>query len=227
MAKKVTSNNQPLQVDEISPKVPPSTEFDDVFTELQLVLQILKALITPPLTTSQRRRMSGAGTRRYGFIDRTMDYAMEFPQFVPAAFNIKTLQKAKVHIEVLRDLQILSEQINKLISDGLLINGNIAYDQSLIYYNSVRELSKRNIPGAIELYEHLNSIFKPKRRADRPETEAEEMRDAAKLIHGKADGEMIIRNERPHLTGGEHEVIDETHKAHGKWKETESGEIDE
>ena len=225
MAKQNVNKQEPLAADANAPKAP-STEFDDVISELQLVLGILQALI-PNLTPAARKRMSGAGTRRYGFIDRTMDYAMEFPQFVPSAFDIAALRKAKVHIEVLRDIQILSEQINKLISDGLLVNGNAAYDQALIYYNSVRELSKRNVPGAKELYEHLNSIFKRKRSADKPETEMEQERDAIKLIHGKADGEMVIRNERPHMTGGVHEVIDDTHKSATHFKATEEGAIED
>ena len=225
MAKQKVNQQEPLATDANAPKAP-STEFDDVISELQLVLGILQALI-PNLTPAERKRLRGAGTRIYGFIDRTMDYAMEYPEYVPSAFDIAALRRAKVNIEVLRDIQILSEQINKLVADGLLVNGNAAYNQALIYYNSVRELSKRNIPGATELYEHLNSIFKPKRRADRPETEKEEVRDASKLIHGKADGEMIIRNERPHMTGGIHEVIDDTHKNTAHFKETEEGDIED
>jgi len=127
---------------------------------------------------------------------------------------------------VLRDLQILAEQISRNIADSLLINGQEAYNQALIYYNSVRELSRRNVPGARELYENLNSIFKPRRSPDQPETEIEEERDALKLLHGKADGEMIIRNEQPHMTGGAHEVIDETHHEKAAWKETEEGKIE-
>ena len=38
---------------------------------------------------------------------------------------------------------------------------------------------------------------------------------------------IIIKNERPHMTGGVHEVIDETHKEKANFKETVQGHADE
>ena len=52
-------------------------------------------------------------------------------------------------------------------------------------------------------------------------------RDIKRLIHGKADGEIIIKNERPNMVGGVHEVIDNVHKDKTAFKAQEQGEITE
>jgi len=44
-------------------------------------------------------------------------------------------------------------------------------------------------------------------------------RDLKALLHGKKDGEIIIRNERPHLVGGKHEIIDDVHSGRTAVKE--------
>jgi hypothetical protein len=148
-----------------------------------------------------------------------MDYAGEFPQFVPPMFSLAELNKAKVNIEVLRDIQVFSDQISRLVADGLLIYGNQAFNQTLMYYNSVRELSRRNVPGARELFERLNLLFRRGRRTDEEPTENEVEKDVKALLHGKKDGEIVIKNERPHMVGGKHEVIDSIHSGHTAVKE--------
>ena len=45
-------------------------------------------------------------------------------------------------------------------------------------------------------------------------------------LHGRKEGEVIIRSETPHLVGGNRTVIDETHKNSGSWESRESGKID-
>jgi len=32
------------------------------------------------------------------------------------------------------------------------------------------------------------------------------------LLHGRKDGKVLIENEHPHMEGGKHVVVDETHK---------------
>jgi hypothetical protein len=58
-----------------------------------------------------------------------------------------------------------------------------------------------------------------KRGRDKP-TEKELIRDAGKLLHGKADGEIVIKNESPHVTIGKRKIIDSVRKGKTKIKET-------
>jgi len=204
-----------------------SGNFDDVFTGLDDALRALRVLFPEHLTPAERRRLMGAGTKRYGFIDRTMDYAEEYPQFAPGYYSQADLVQNKTDIEQLRDLQIIAEQITRLISGALLICGNRAYNLALMYYGSVRELSNRNVPGALEIYQKLKQAYLRSRSQngeDEP-TEEEIEEDVRALLHGKKDGEIVIKNERPHLVGGKREVIDEVHKERVVAKEVR--EVDE
>ena len=63
--------------------------------------------------------------------------------------------------------------------------------------------------------------------ADAPPTEMQIERDIKALLHGKKDGEVIVRNERPHVSGGTHEVIDETHSGHAAVKATVTENLNE
>jgi len=52
-------------------------------------------------------------------------------------------------------------------------------------------------------------------------------RDIKALVHGKADGEIIVKNERPELGAGLHEVIDNVHKGRSAFKGTVEEHLDE
>jgi hypothetical protein len=96
---------------------------------------------------------------------------------------------------------------------------------ALMYYNSVRELARRQVPGAQAVFRQLQPFFRrPRRQKDEP-TEPEVERDVKALLLGKKDGKIVIENEKPRMTGGKHVVVDDMHKDKGAWKESESGEI--
>ena len=208
-----------------SPQAEPSP-LKAAIMNLEAALNELRWILPNELSTAERRRLNGAGTRRYGFIDKVMDYAEEFPQFAPSMFDIREFLANKHEIEQFREAQILSEMIDRAIRDSLLLRGETLYGKSLMYYNSLRELAKRNVPGARELFDHLRSMFARRRRPDSPETEHELLRDARKLIEGKADGKILIENERPAVSGGKHEVIDEMHRDKIAFRESEEEIID-
>ena len=210
MEKKTSTQNQTSSSAKNKETV--NKNFDDALSALQNALMQLRTDIPrSPLTHSERRSLQGAGVRRYGLIDKTMDYAEEFSSFAPAAFSLTDLVASKHSIEALRDIQVVATEINRIVSDGLLIYGNEAWDQTLLFYTSVREQARRNVPGARELFERLNLLFRPRGR-EKKITEPEIERDVKALLHGKKDGKIVIENERPHLEGGKHIVVDETNK---------------
>jgi hypothetical protein len=51
-------------------------------------------------------------------------------------------------------------------------------------------------------------------------------RDFMKMIHGKADGEIIIKNDQPHFIEGKREIIDDIRKDRAVIKETAQAQID-
>jgi hypothetical protein len=73
----------------------------------------------------------------------------------------------------------------------------------------------------------LQPFFKRPRRPGEEPTEPEVERDVRALLHGKKDGKVVIENETPHVVGGKHVVVDETHKDKANFRESESGTIED
>ena len=206
--------------------IPPAT-IDAITDDLQRALQtITDATPDIALSTSQRMGKKGSGVRRLGFIQKIMDTAELRPEFIPPFFNLGEMTDLAFLIDNLRNIRGLALAIDRIANDALLTAGDESFRQALMYYNSVRDAARRRVPGAEELFRILELFFRRGRRADEEPTEAEVLHDVKSLLHHKKDGKIVIENQTPHTTGGVHEVIDETHKAHANFKATESGEID-
>jgi hypothetical protein len=180
------------------------------------------------LTGTDRRRLVGVGVRNNGFIDKAFDIAIENPQFMPAHFDVATLTQNMHDIEDLRQLLWTLQQFVQAVSNALLVHSDSAYRDALRIYDSLREQSRNRVDGAEPLFRALASFFSRRRKpANEEPTEMELERDIKRLIHGKADGEIVIKNERPNMTGGVHEVIDNVHKDKTAFKATEQGSVTE
>ena len=145
--------------------------------------------------------------------------------FIPSFLNEEQFKQNLRDLEIIRNINALLQQTLRLNTDILLILGDEAYRRALSFYGAVRDAARRRVPGASELYRIMQAFFHRGRRPDEEPTEPELERDFHALLHGKKDGEIIIKNEKPHFVGGKHEVVDETHKPKGAWKATEEGKI--
>jgi len=133
-------------------------------------------------------------------------------EFAPRVFSDTELKELLRKLEELRNIVLAANQFARSIQDLLLIVGDDAFQMALMYYNSVRELARRRVPGAQAVFNSLRPFFhRPRRTSDEP-TEIEVERDVKALLRGKKDGEIVIKNERPHMAGGKHEVIDAVRK---------------
>ena len=180
------------------------------------------------LTGTDRRRLVGVGVRNNGFIDKAFDIAIENPQFMPAHFDVATLTQNMHDIEDLRQLLWTLQQFVQAVSNALLVHSDSAYRDALRIYDSLREQSRNRVDGAEPLFRALASFFSRRRKpANEEPTEMEIERDVKRLIHGKADGEIVIKNERPNMTGGVHEVIDNVHKDRTAFKGEVEGSVTE
>jgi len=201
---------------------------EQLLSDVETVLTGMKAdMQQEALTPSERRRLLGSGVRRYGFIDKTSDVAAANPEFAPVFFNNEDLKDKLRQIEILRNISAAIQQMLRINDDVMLQVSDQAFQMALGYYNTVREASRRRQPGALAIFRLLQTFFRRGRRPDEEPTEPEVERDARALLHGRKDGKIVIENERPHLAGGKHTVVDETRHAKTAWKDTERGEIDE
>ena len=172
------------------------------------------------LTPLDRRRMTSSGIRNYGFLDKTYDLTETNMQYAPGTFNRDTMGTHIHNIEALRNILVEVRKLEDAVSDALLINGDSAFRLGLIYYNTVRDLSRHGDTEATRVFDLLRPFFKRRRAKTGEPTEHEVERDVRALLHGKKDGKIVIENEKPHLSGGKRILIDETHSDKSNLKET-------
>jgi len=178
------------------------------------------------LRPRDRRRRVGAGTRIYGFIDKVSDLVVAWPQFA-TLLNAPSLKNCLRNIEDCRTIISTLGGLERSVRDSMMTYSDEAFAMALIFYNSVRELSRRGDPDAREVFNMLRPFFRKRRSAtgEQEPTEPEVERDVRALLHGTKEGKVVIENEKPRMTKGKRIVVDETTKKKGAWKETEKGEI--
>lgn len=180
------------------------------------------------LTDAQRNRLLGSGVRRLGFIVKTHELALENPMFAPGFLDMQKFADLLVEITESRNIVVNLEQLARIYNDILLIAGNDAFRLALMYYNSVRDASRRGVPGAKAVFRRLESFFRRGRTEDVEEaapTDKKTIKKAKKLLKGKADGTIIIEGHAKHTTAAEHKVIDIEDKPAGTFSETLKGTV--
>ena len=188
--------------------------------ELQIMFdnfsEIVPELSNTVLDTTDRRRLLGSGVRRYGFIEKTVDVAGEFPQFWPSFVTDGEKLKELVHeIEVLRNLLVWFRYASRIVGDLLLVAGDDAFRLAGSYYATARDGARRQIPEAVQVFQMLQLFWRRRRRtssSDEP-TMHELERNFHGVLHGTKDGTVSAHHESPTSSGGVHEVIDNVHSA--------------
>jgi hypothetical protein len=176
------------------------------------------------LRPSERRRKIGAGIRNWGFMNKTSELANTKPEFAEI-FDLQSFNNCIKNIADCRSLITCAQTLIRVVTDSMMTYSNEAYSFSLLYYQTVRQLAQRDVPGALEVFRQLQPFFRRPRNTQAQPTAKQIERDMRALLHGKKDGKIVVENEMPHLTEGKRELIDDVHKPHGAWKETEHGTI--
>jgi hypothetical protein len=164
------------------------------------------------LRALDRQRHNGVGLKRLGFIEAALRISGRFPQYFPHWLDTAKFQSdldlfnaIRSLVEVCRSLEEKAWNINIEASDMI-------YTDALEYYSQVQDAAKRRIDSAESLYNELHDFFRRgPMETDQP-TEKKVKRDVDALLHGRKDGEVIIKNLKPKTASGKREVIDETFK---------------
>ena len=104
------------------------------------------------------------------FVGKALGYAKTNPQFMPAYVNIPELE---IDFNAVIDLTGFAHICDKLtngLSDTITLSGSEAYVAALSYYNSVKNASKMNVPGAKAIYDDLKKRFENKNSGKGPDT---------------------------------------------------------
>ena len=179
------------------------------------------------LTGKDRLRLTSAGVRNNGFIDKTFDIAHDNPEFLPPHFSIEQFTANIQRFEELRQLMLVLQQFQQMATNAFIQQADVCYRDALRVYGSLREQTRAKVPGAEPLFQALMTFFHRRRRPGAEPTEHELELDFKRLVHGKADGKIEIVNESPKMTEGVHKVVDNVHKNKAVIKVSGEEEVDD
>jgi len=137
----------------------------DITGKLTDVSTSLANVLLFNLTADERRAMRTLGDKTLAFVQKTLEYAENYPALLP---NYLDLPEAKKDYALSRDVYTILQQVNTLqraLEDVMMVAGSEAYDAALIYYNSIKAASRGNVPGSEAIYNDLQQRFavKPKK----------------------------------------------------------------
>jgi hypothetical protein len=205
-------------------KMLPLAMRDDLVLKMDELANIINAARDLISHQTDRRSVAvGKGFRNYGFMMASNQSINNFPELAPNFVDINTFNDVVEDYLFARDVAERLLSIANDVRDIMNIFGNIGFDFALAYYSNVRSIADRTRDKtAVSVFEILRRFFNRKRTPQNGSepTEKELERDFHRLLHGKADGEIIIRNERPHVSAGERTVVDNVHTGKASIKET-------
>ena len=178
------------------------------------------------LTLEQRRRKIGAGIRNYGFMEKVADIAAANPQFAQF-FDVASLRNSITNIDICRDIVLALQSFQCAVSNTMFVYSTDAFNMSRIFYQMLRTMSRQGDPTAIQLFRTLSPFFTRPKRANAEPTEKELEQDLHALLHGTADGKIVVENVSPKATKGVRKVVDEVSKGRATIKESADVEIKE
>jgi hypothetical protein len=185
------------------------------------------AFLLPPQRWASPPKKDGVGLKWLGFIEAALRLSSKFPQYFPHWLNTTKFQAdldlfnaVRSLVEICRSLEEKAWNINVEASD-------MVYTDALEYYSQVQDAARRRVDSVESIYAELHDFFRRGTMESDQPTQKKIKRDVDALLHGRKDGEVIIKNIKPKTTGDKHEVIDETFKDSASFKETKKGKITE
>jgi len=185
---------------------------DFILKFMDIFIKVFNDTWNYELNQLERSRLLGSGVRRYGFMDKTSDIASVNPKFFPLGFDAVELKNDLRDIEFFRNFLQKLKSFERIVSNALLVRSNNGYRKSLSFYTYVRDLSRKGNSEAIAIFNMLASFFERQRRESEEPTNSEIERDVKALLHGKKEGEILIKGTAKRTIAGKREVINDTFK---------------
>jgi hypothetical protein len=130
---------------------------DAILVKLNEVKTLLPFLIS--LTKDERSTMLKMGDKSIAFVEKSLGHAQANTNLVPPYLDVAELNKDMALVKTITPIYNMLEQLYTSLDDTYMALGSEAFNASLTFYNTVRDASKRNVPGAKSIYEDLRSRF--------------------------------------------------------------------
>lgn len=135
---------------------------EPVITEAEQHLMAIKTLLKPyliALTKAERRAILKMSDKTLAFVKKTMVYCKTKPAFVPPYMDVEALETDMAVYRQLLPLLRMARQLSSGLDDTLMQAGAEAYSNSLIFYNSVKQAEKADIPDGRTILGDLKKRF--------------------------------------------------------------------
>ena len=151
-----------MNTDTVSIEIP--AEVLAAVLDHQSQIQELLAPYLIALNPNERRDLPKMAEKTVSFVRKTLDYAESNPEFAPKYLNVPALQIDVKAVEDLTSVEQPAQSTAVQLNDTIMLAGSEAYVAALIYYNSVKEASRRNIPGAKTIFDDLKVRFEQSKK---------------------------------------------------------------
>ncbi len=131
-------------------------------TEIKKAIATLQTKLIPRLKAignEERRELPKMGDKTVAFVSKALEHCDANPELVPQFLDINEFKADIDTVETLRSLHSPIEQLEKLLSDSMILAGSDAYSAALMFYNSVKYAKKSNVAKAGNIYDDLASRF--------------------------------------------------------------------
>ena len=153
-----------MSTDNVSIVIPPET-----LTQVLDLQNQIKTLMQPyllALTPEQRHELPKMADKTISFVSKTLDYAESNPEFAPKYLDVDALQIDVKAVEDLTSIEQPAVNFSTQLDDTIMMSGSEAYIAALMYYNSVKEAARRNVPGAKAIYDDLKVRFEQSKKKE-------------------------------------------------------------
>jgi hypothetical protein len=134
----------------------------DVIAQVKSKLNEIRTALKPyavALTPDERRKLPKMGEKSLTFVEKSYNYALENPLFVPSYLNMQTFGVDSSDAHGLWTVRNDAQQVYEMLDDSVLSAGSESYQASLVFYNAVKAAAAQDVPGAKAIYEELKHRF--------------------------------------------------------------------
>jgi hypothetical protein len=122
----------------------------------------LQAAIAPyviTLTAEDRKSLLKMSDKSVAFVNKNLGYTTTNPEFIPPYLSVPDFQTDADAVNQLHPLFKEIKQIADNLDDTIMLSGSEAYTGALLYYNSVKQAIKGNVPNTKTIYDDLSQRY--------------------------------------------------------------------
>jgi hypothetical protein len=116
------------------------------------------------LSTTDHQKLNILGRKSTQFVQRAVESVRQNPELAPSFLDAEVLERNYTLYNNLLTVLEPVQHLERMISDTLMVAGNLAYTDALDYYNTVKRAAKSNVPGAEAVSENLKTRFRQSSR---------------------------------------------------------------